>query len=249
VYPYGLAQNPYPSSPTPTLIDAQVLGGRRHKEAKIAVLSCIDDLSSKVTGIATDKDFRLITLIQDVGSGKTHLALHIRGLQKICNNAVISYVDLSQVFPRDIYSLYGAILRGLDKEYINSLRKAIVYYLKDKAEQNNKRAKKFFNNGLVDFITRKSISNKAKQILDGTMVPDYSAMNQALIGEFSAAEVYVMKLIMREKFRDDAYKIRNMEDIITSISAMANLNLKFLKKLTILQIDEFDSDKKIISFC
>jgi hypothetical protein len=190
VYPYGLAQNPYPSSPTPTLIDAQVLGGRRHKEAKIAVLSCIDDLNSKVTGSATDKDFRLITLIQDVGSGKTHLALHIRGLQKICNNAVISYVDLSQVFPRDIHSLYGAMLRGLDKEYIHSLRKAIVYYLKNKAEQNNKGAKKFFNNGLVDFITRKSISNKAEQILDGTMVPNYSAMNQMLIGEFSAAEVY-----------------------------------------------------------
>jgi hypothetical protein len=68
VYPYGLAQNPYPSSPTPTLIDAQVLGGRRHKEAKVAVLSCIDDLNSKITGSATDKDFRLITLIQDVGS-------------------------------------------------------------------------------------------------------------------------------------------------------------------------------------
>ncbi|HZB98422.1 MAG TPA: hypothetical protein VE226_00310, partial [Nitrososphaeraceae archaeon] len=205
MYPYGLAQNPYPSSPTPTLVDAQVLGGRRHKEAKNAVLSCIDDLNSKVSGIATDKDFRLITLIQDVGSGKTHLALHIRGLQKICNNAIISYVDLSQVFPRDIYSLYGAMLRGLDKEYIDSLRKAIVYYLKDKAEQNNKRAKKFFNYGIVDFITRKSLSNKAEEILDGTMVPDYSEMNQVLKGDFSASELYVMKLIIRGKFRDDAY--------------------------------------------
>jgi hypothetical protein len=57
-----------------------------------------------------------------------------------------------------------------------------------------------------------------------------------------------MKLIIRGKFRDDAYNIRNMEDIITSISAMANLNLKFLKKLTILQIDEFDSDKKSLDF-
>ncbi|HEX5892593.1 MAG TPA: hypothetical protein VFY41_07010 [Nitrososphaeraceae archaeon] len=248
MYPYGLAQNPYPSSPTPTLIDAQVLGGRRHKEAKNAVISCIDDLYYKVSGIATDKDFRLITLIQDVGSGKTHLALHIRGLHKICNNAVISYVDLSQVFPRDIYSLYGAMLRGLDKEYIDSLRKAIVCYLKDKAEQNNKQAKKFFNYGIVDYIRRKSLSNKAEEILDGTMVPDFSEMNQVLKGDFSASELYIMKLIIRGKFRDDAYNVKNMENIITSISAMANLNLKFLKKLTILQIDEFDSDKKSLDF-
>ncbi|HET7284470.1 MAG TPA: hypothetical protein VFI70_07275, partial [Nitrososphaeraceae archaeon] len=100
-----MTQNPYPCSPTPTIIDAQILGGNRHKEAKAAVLSCIEDLHSKMVGIPTDKDFRLITLIQDVGSGKTHLSLHIRGLEELSNNAVISYVDLSQVLPRDMHSL------------------------------------------------------------------------------------------------------------------------------------------------
>ena len=75
MYPYGLTQNPYPSSPTPTLIDAQVLGGRRHKEAKKAVLSCIEDLNSKVSDIATDRDFRLVTLIQDVGIWQDTLSL------------------------------------------------------------------------------------------------------------------------------------------------------------------------------
>jgi hypothetical protein len=248
VYPYGLPQNPYPSSPTPTLIDAQVLGGRRHKEAKMAVLSCIEDLNSKITDIATDRDFRLITLIQDVGSGKTHLALHIRGLQEICNNAVITYVDLSQVFPRDMHSLYGALLGSFDKEYIDSLRKKIVYYLKDKAELNNKKAKKIFNYGFVDFITGKNLSNKVERVLDGRMVPDYYAIDNVLMREFSAVEVSVMKLIIEGKFRDDVNNIRNMEDIISRTSALANLNLKFLKKLTILQIDEFDSDKKSLEF-
>jgi hypothetical protein len=244
VYPYALTQNPYPSSPTPTLIDAQVLGGRRHKEAKKAVLSCIEDLNSKVSDIATDRDFRLVTLIQDVGSGKTHLALHIRALQDICNNAVISYVDLSQVFPRNMDNIYAALLSGFDKEYIDSLRKAIVYYLKDKAERNNKQAKKIFKFGFIDFLTKKNLSIKAEQILDGRMAPDYSAIDQVLTAEFSVVEASVMKLIIEGKFGDDADNIRNMEHIITKISAIANLNLKFLKKLTILQIDEFDSDKK-----
>ena len=53
-----------------------------------------------------------------------------------------------------------------------------------------------------------------------------------------------MKLIIEGKFGDHAGNIKSMEHIITKISAIANLNLKFLKKLTILQIDEFDSDKK-----
>jgi hypothetical protein len=244
VYPYGLTQNPYPSSPTPTLIDAQVLGGRRHKEAKKAVLSCIEDLNSKVSDIATDRDFRLVTLIQDVGSGKTHLALHIRALKEICNNAVISYVDLSQVFPRDMDNIYSALLSGFDKEYIDSLRKAIVYYLRDKAERNNKQAKKIFKLGFIDFLTKKNFSIKAQQILDGRMVPDYFAIDQVLTTEFSVVEASVMKLIIEGKFGDHAGNIKSMEHIITKISAIANLNLKFLKKLTILQIDEFDSDKK-----
>ena len=244
MYPYGLTQNPYPSSPTPTLIDAQVLGGRRHKEAKKAVLSCIEDLNSKVSDIATDRDFRLVTLIQDVGSGKTHLALHIRALKEICNNAVISYVDLSQVFPRDMDNIYAALLSGFDKEYIDSLRKAIVYYLRDKAERNNKQAKKIFKLGFIDFLTKKNFSIKAQQILDGRMVPDYFAIDQVLTTEFSVVEASVMKLIIEGKFGDHAGNIKSMEHIITKISAIANLNLKFLKKLTILQIDEFDSDKK-----
>ena len=243
MYPYGLTQNPYPSSPTPTAIDAQVLGGRRHKEAKMAVLSCIEDLNSKVTTIATGRDFRLITLIQDVGSGKTHLAMHIRALQEIRENTVTSYADLSQVFPRDMHSMYSALLRGFDKEYINSLRKAIVYYLKEKAEQSNKQAKKIFKYGFVDLLTKRNLSNKAQQVLDGSMAPDYSAIDQVLKAEFSIVEISVMKLIIEGKFGDDADNIRNMEHIISRISAMANLNLKFLKKLTFLQIDEFDSDK------
>jgi hypothetical protein len=199
VYPYGLTQNPYPSTPTPTEIDAQVLGGRRHKEAKLAVLSCIEDLNSKVTTIATGRDFRLITLIQDVGSGKTHLALHIRSLQEIRENTVTSYADLSLVFPRDIHSMYSALLRGFDKEYINSLRKAIVYYLKEKAEQSDKQAKKIFKYGFVDLLTKKNLSNKAQRVLDGSMAPDYSAIDQVLKAEFSLVEISVMKLIIEGK--------------------------------------------------
>ena len=77
-YPYGLSRNPYPSSPTPTEKDAQILGGTRHIQAKESILECITDLyrqSSKHQ--SNDNDFRLITVIQDVGCGKTHLALHI----------------------------------------------------------------------------------------------------------------------------------------------------------------------------
>jgi hypothetical protein len=120
MYPYKLIQNPYPCNPTPAVEDTQILGGSKHNEGKSAVLSCMDDLFSKITGNATEKDFRLITVIQDVGSGKTHLAFHIRGLQQLLGTAAISYSDLAQISPRSLHSICGALIRGFNDEYLLS---------------------------------------------------------------------------------------------------------------------------------
>ena len=249
MYPYKLDRNPFPSSPTPTLIDAQILGGKRHKDAKAALLACIADLYSKVrTGTATDNDFRLVTLIQDVGSGKTHLALHTKGLKEVNGSAVVSYVDMSQVSPRNMHSLYSAMLAGFTQEYVASLRLAIVKNLAEKAEANVWGARKIFNFGFVDALTGKSVSDKAEQLLRYELVPNYSAITVALSGELSPVEIAIAKLVIEGKFRADAQSVASLEDIIASLAALANLNLKFLGKLTLFQLDEFDSDKESVDF-
>ncbi|MCI0559184.1 MAG: hypothetical protein MN733_11860, partial [Nitrososphaera sp.] len=166
MYPYKLDCNPYPSSPTPTLIDAKILGGKRHKDAKGALLACIADLYSKVrSGTATDKDFRLVTIIQDVGSGKTHLALHTKGLKEVNDAAIASYVDMSQVSPRNMHSLYSAMLAGFAEDQVASLRRAVVSYLAEKADRNAGVAKKIFNYGFMDSIAGRNIADKANQLL------------------------------------------------------------------------------------
>jgi hypothetical protein len=248
MYPYHLTLNPYPCSPTPTIIDAQILGGKRHNEAKAAILSCIEDLYSKIVGIPTNKDFRLITLIQDVGAGKTHLSLHIRGLQELSNNAVISYTDLSQVSPRNMHSLYKAMLEGFTDDYLNEIRRSVVYFLKEKAEQNIKDAKKVFHYGFLDLIKGKSLGAKANDILQNKLIPNYPNIQNVLRKEFSTVEISMLKLIIEGKLRVNAYNVATLEDIIASVSALAHLNFKFLKKLTIFQIDEFDTDEESLGF-
>lgn len=248
MYPYQLTLNPYPCSPTPTIIDAQILGGKRHNEAKAAILSCIEDLYSKIVGIPTNKDFRLITLIQDVGAGKTHLSLHIRGLQELSNNAVISYTDLSQVSPRNMHSLYKAMLEGFTDDYLNEIRRSVVYFLKEKAEQNIKDAKKVFHYGFFDLIKGKSLGAKANDILQNKLIPNYPDIQNVLRKEFSTVEISMLKLIIEGKLRVNAYNVATLEDIIASVSALAHLNFKFLKKLTIFQIDEFDTDEESLGF-
>ena len=249
MYPYGLEQNPYPCSPTPTITDAEILGGKRHKEAKAAVVACIEDLYSKITGIvATDQDFRLVTIIQDVGSGKTHLSLHIRGLEALSSNTIISYIDLSQTRPRDMHTLYEAILAGFTEDYIKEFKKSIINFLKLKADVNIKSAKKVFNFGILDSIRGKSLADKAEEILNDKLVPNYSAIDTVLKEEFSSIEISILKLILEGKFRDDIHTVSTLEGIIARISGLATLNWKFLKKLTILQMDEFDSDMESLNF-
>jgi hypothetical protein len=247
LYPYGLDRNPYPSSPTPTLSDALILGGKRHKEAKAAMLSCISDLQSKI-GIRTaiDKDFRLVTMIQDVGSGKTHLALHTKGVKEVTDNAIVSYIDLSQISPRSMQSLYGAMLAGFTDEYIAILRKAVIDYLLHRAEQNAPIAKKIFNYSFIDFIRGKSLADKADELLRYEIVPNYAAIDDSLSKEFSSIEITILKLVIEGNFRSDAQNVASLEDIIASLTALSRLNLKFLHKITLFQIDEFDSDKESV---
>lgn len=249
MYPYKLDRNPYPTSPTPTLIDAQILGGRRHKEANAAVLSCISDLRSKIsTGIATDKDFRLVTVIQDVGSGKTHLALHTKGLKEVVETTVVSYTDLSQISPRNMHSLYGALLAGFTDEYVSILRKTVVNYLLRKAEQNVEGARKIFNYGFIDRIRGTSLADKAAELLRNEIVPDLALIDKTIDEEFSQIEITILKLVIEGNFRADAQNVSTLEDIIASLAALANLNLKFLHKITLFQIDEFDADKESVEF-
>ena len=250
MYPYKLDRNPYPSSPTPTLIDARILGGERHRKAKAALMACISDLASKViaSGSATDKDFRLVTVIQDVGSGKTHLALHTKGLKEVSDNAVVSYVDLSQISPRSMHSLYSAMLAGFTDDYITTLRQVVVKYLKDRAERNIRSARKIFNYGFMDSLKRRTLEDKAAQLLRNELVPNYFAINQTLSKEFSPVEIAILKLVIEGKFRADAQNVATLEDVIASLAALSSLNLKFLRMLTLFQMDEFDSDKELVEF-
>jgi hypothetical protein len=246
MYPYFLNINPYPSSPTPALVDSRILGGNTHKQARTAILSCIEDLYGKLGSNPTDKDFRLITMIQDVGSGKTHLALHIRGLPELSTNTVTSYVDLSRVSPRDIYNTYESILSGFSNEDVITMREAIISMLSFKAEKNVGPARKIFKYGLSDRIAGKSFSDKARLVLLGKETMNYDYVDEVLRDEFSEIQIDLIKGIVGDKFRGDSANVRTLEGVLNSLSAIANLNFRLLNKLTIFQFDEFDSNKETL---
>ncbi|MEM0367454.1 MAG: hypothetical protein QW383_03015 [Candidatus Nitrosocaldus sp.] len=243
LYPYGLEHNPFPSSPTPTIHDARVLGGKRHREARDAVVGCINDLYSKLKakdGNYDARDFRLVTVVQDIGSGKTHLALHIKSTRE---DVICSYVDLSTISPKSMHGLFSSILRGFDSEYTEQLRSRIVDELKKRALEGNRHARKFFR---PSFLFNNNIERLADDVMKGRREPDVRYLNNALDG-LDEHQLLAVKKVVENRFIDLS-DLRSLEDMLAFLSAIARINQRFLSKVTMIEIDEFDSNMDSIEF-
>jgi hypothetical protein len=169
-------------------------------------------------------------------------------LPDLSTNTVTSYIDLSRVLPRDIHNTYESILEGFGNEDVNSIREAIISLLAVKAENNIGNARKIFNYGLSDRITGRTVSEKAKLVIDCQMEVNSEYIGEVLKNEFSEIQIDLIKGIIAGKLRRDADNIRSLDGVINSLSAFANLNLMLLNKLTIFEFDEFDSNKDSLEF-
>ena len=244
MYPYNLAKNPYPSAPTPGESDILLLGGKRHRKSKLSIVSCIEELREKMREGYNSKQFRLVTVIHDVGSGKTHLALHLRSCSELLDKAIVSFTDLSRLHPRTTNNFYRGMIVGFRKQHIDDLRYAILNYLRLKAERDDdKQAKRIFRYNLWDKMKSASLENKMQLVLNNKISHDETALHKVLAGQFSAPEMALIQLILSSKFQSCFSEINSIEEIITNVCALTKLNLVFLNRVSVFEIDEFDSDK------
>src|SRR3989304_5162215 len=244
MYAYELETNPYPSSPTPTEKDAKILGGKRHKEAKSAILECIKELSQKVSGRDSNGgDFRVITLIQDVGSGKTHLALHIRNLQNR-HNTVCTFLDLSTISPKTMPSLYNALVKGFEDEFFIQLRTNLLEYIRDRSEQGDNSAKKALDYTFIDRLSGVTIRQEVEDIISGKKGVSVENLKKFLIQWFNNYESTIITSVITNSFDS----INNLEELLGRMTAISKLTQRFLGKIILYEIDEFDGNHESIEF-
>jgi hypothetical protein len=246
LYPYNLNKNPFPSSPTPNLEDAQLLGGKRHQEARNSILTCIEDVVKQRETSNSKEKFRIITVIQDVGSGKTHLTLNIK-ISGTNEKAIISYLDMSQIYPKNIPSIYQSMISGFEPEYLYNLKKELLYYIKDQIKSNNKIAKKIFKLGFFESLTGRGIDNKILQILENRLQPDLGYIDTILNEEdFSKNDISTIKTIIQNQFENN--ESITLMDMINRLSTLSKINLKLFNKISLYQFDEFDNNEETLSF-
>ena len=243
MYPYNLALNPFPSSPTPGESDILLLGGRRHKEAKLAVISCIEDLTKKIHEDHGSKQFRLVTIVHDVGSGKTHLALHLRSCRELLDKAIVSFSDLSQLYPRTTNGIYKAMIGGFSKNYIDEIRYAILHHLRQRAEaDDDKKARKIFRYTMWDKMKSTSLEKKMQLIMDNKTSYDETALKETLADHFSTLEIHMIQSILSNRFLSNHTEAISLEETIINLSVLAKINFIFLNRISVFELDEFDSD-------
>jgi hypothetical protein len=246
LYPYNLNKNPFPSSPTPNLEDAQLLGGKRHQESRNSILTCIEDVVKQRETSNSKEKFRIITVIQDVGSGKTHLTLNIK-ISGTNEKAIISYLDMSQIYPKNIPSIYQSMISGFEPEYLYNLKKELLYYIKDQIKSNNKIAKKIFKLGFFESLTGRGIDNKILQILENRLQPDLGYIDTILNEEdFSKNDISTIKTIIQNQFENN--ESITLMDMINRLSTLSKINLKLFNKISLYQFDEFDNNEETLSF-
>jgi hypothetical protein len=243
-YPYGLKANPYPSSPTPTEQDAKILGGTRHIEAKETITECISDLYKKITRKnSTDNDFRVITLVQDVGSGKTHLALHVKTL-KTRQDIITTYVDLSTISPKTNESIYSALIHGFNKELFSDLKQKFLMQICDKAQKGDILAKRALGYGIIDKLKGITMKQKTEDILYDKQLAPKEALERYLGANYDSHEATLVKNIIFNSFD----KITNLDDLLGRIIALSKFSHNLLGKVILFELDEVDSQEGTTEF-
>ncbi len=249
MYPYGLTANPYHSSPTPRFSDSTILGGERHKEAKNAILSCMHDVCSKMA--LSEKDLRVVTIIQDVGSGKTHVALHMQTVEEMSAKSVISYVDFSQISPRSKTVILNSILDGFREDDLDSLRSTLIGLIMASRHDREKAklVKRLFKHGLLSEIKGESLEDKIGFLLQRRIkIRDEATLNELLGKNFTDLEKKLIYYVLNDEMKDWASTIVSLGEMLEFLTSIISLNQKLLNKLTIFEFDEFDSEGDSMEF-
>jgi hypothetical protein len=244
MYPYGLAKNPFPSAATPGNEDIMLLGGERHKKAKSLAVACVEDIENKIQQEDGATQFRLVTVTQDVGSGKTHLALHLRNCRELSDKAMVSFTDLSQLLPRTIINFYNAMMKGFSKHHFDQLRQAILNDLQERAARDDgKDCREIFGYSLWDRLKGNSLETKKRLILDNRLNHNKKALEKVFTKSFSEAEISMIQSIVGIDAGFNPPEVENLNEMLFNLGALAKINRRFLDRVTVFEIDECDSDR------
>jgi len=182
-------------------------------------------------------------VVQDVGSGKTHLALHIKTL-KTRQDIVTTYVDLSTISPKTNESIYNAIIHGFNKELFSELKEKFLSQICEKAQKGDILAKKALGYGFVDKLKGVTIKQKAEDILFDRKPISADVLRNYLAVHHNQHEAVIISNVLSNSFD----KATNLDELHGRLAAISRFSHNLLGKVILFELDEFDSQEGSLDF-
>lgn len=237
-YPYGLKINPFSHVPTPSLTAAKVLGGRRWKDVKERILICVNEIKESI--LKGQKDFSIVSIVGPLGTGKTHLALHMKTLK---DEFGCAYIDLTRIEPKDLQNVYLTIVRELGEDFLHELSNKIVLKLGERAERGDKSARKALRIGIIDRIFGRRPTKIAKEIIEKRRSIDTYALRETFPDMLDEEFESVLNVLSKNLnwFLD----VKDFNDALRKLKGLTGVSCD-LGKVLLIEIDEISSNKPLM---
>ncbi|MCP8321436.1 MAG: hypothetical protein H3Z52_10940 [archaeon] len=237
-YPYELKINPFSHVPTPSLTSAKVLGGRRWKEVKERILICVNELKESM--LRGQNDFMIVNIVGPLGTGKTHLALHMKTLK---DEFECAYIDLTRIEPKDLQSIYLAIVKELGNDFFHELHNRLILNLGERAEMNDKSAKKVLKIGIIDRIIGRRPINIAKEIIEKKRSINVDALKEV----FPELDDDVFESVLNIISENSGWflEAKDFNEALKKLKGFTRVSCS-LGRVLLIEIDEISTNKSLM---
>jgi len=237
-YPYGLKINPFSHVPTPSLTAAKVLGGRRWKEIKERILICVNELKESM--LKGQKNFSIVNIVGPLGTGKTHLALHMKILRDKFDCA---YIDLTRIEPKDLQNIYLSIIKELGEGFFHELRNKIVLNIGDRAERGDKSARKVLRIGIRDRIFRRRPTRIAKEVIEKRRSIDTYALREAFSDMLDDAFESVLNILSENL--NWFLEAKDFNEALRKLKGLTRVSCN-IGRVLLIEVDEISANKSLM---
>jgi hypothetical protein len=237
-YPYGLKINPFSHVPTPSLTAAKVLGGRRWKEIKERILICVNELKESM--LKGQKNFSIVNIVGPLGTGKTHLALHMKILRDEFDCA---YIDLTRIEPKDLQNIYLSIIKELGEGFFHELRNKIVLNIGDRAERGDKSARKVLRIGIMDRIFRRRPTRIAKEVIEKRRSIDTYALREAFSDMLDDAFESVLNILSENL--NWFLEAKDFNEALRKLKGLTRVSCN-IGRVLLIEVDEISANKSLM---
>ena len=154
--PYGIERNPFPVQPVADPSLAEVLAGERWRRARDGIVGVME----KCRG----GEFAVITVSGPIGTGKTHLLLHVKHLADSGEIpwAYVHYADLSR--SPDLGPVLADALSGAVRSLGDRVRRGLSRILEERAASGSREAERALGLGLLERIRGRGLAEAAERM-------------------------------------------------------------------------------------